>query len=41
MFLSAGNHAAVFDGAGLASGMYFYRLEAAGRAKAGKMMLVK
>lgn len=40
-FMSAGNHAAVFDGSALASGVYFYRLETKGFAKTGKMVLVK
>jgi hypothetical protein len=37
----AGSHEVAFDGTGLASGMYLYRLEAAGQAATGKMMLVK
>lgn len=40
-FMTAGSHAAVFDGSALASGVYFYRLETKGFAKTGKMMLVK
>ncbi len=39
--MSAGKHSAVFDGSNLASGMYFYRLEADGMVKSGKMMLLK
>ena len=40
-FMPAGKHAAVFDGANLASGVYFYRFAADGFAKTGKMVLVK
>lgn len=40
-FMTAGNHAAVFDGSALASGVYFYRLETKDFAKTGKLMLVK
>jgi photosystem II stability/assembly factor-like uncharacterized protein len=39
--MSAGEHSAKFDGRGLASGMYFYRFEAGGFEKSGKMILVK
>jgi hypothetical protein len=39
--MSAGTHAATFDGSGLASGVYFYRLESKGFRKSGKMLLVK
>ncbi len=35
----AGPHAAVFDGTSLPSGVYLYRLEAAGQAKTGLMTL--
>ncbi len=40
-YMPAGKHAAVFDGSGLASGLYFYRLEAGNTVKNGRMMLVK
>lgn len=38
---SAGNHAVSFDGSGLASGVYVYRLEAGGKNLQKKMLLVK
>lgn len=37
----AGRHFAAFDGTGLASGVYFYRLEAAGVIEQQKMVLTK
>jgi hypothetical protein len=37
----AGSHKVTFDGSGLASGVYLYRLEAGGQDAAGKMMLLK
>ncbi len=37
----AGSHVAVFDGTSLPSGVYLYRLEAAGQAKTGMMTLRK
>ncbi len=37
----AGAHVAVFDGSSLPSGVYLYRLEAAGQAKTGMMTLRK
>ena len=37
----AGSHVAVFDGTSLSSGVYLYRLEAAGQAKTGLMTLRK
>ncbi|RJP80437.1 MAG: T9SS C-terminal target domain-containing protein [Candidatus Zixiibacteriota bacterium] len=37
----AGSHEVTFDGSGLASGLYLYRLEAAGQATCGKMLLLK
>lgn len=40
-FFPAGRHTVTFDGSGLASGMYVYRLHASGRFKHGKMTLVK
>ena len=40
-FRDAGRHTAWFDGTGLASGVYIYRLEAGGRSMTGKMMLVR
>lgn len=36
-----GNHFAVFDGRGLASGLYIYRITGAGRSASGTMMMVK
>lgn len=39
--LAAGEHSVVFDGRGLASGVYFYRLTAGGLAQVRKMLLVK
>lgn len=38
---AAGDHAVRFDASGLASGVYFYRLESGGRAAAMKMTLMK
>lgn len=40
-FLSAGNHSAVFDGRGLSSGIYLYRLESEGFTKNGKFTLLR
>lgn len=37
----AGNHAAIFDGADFASGIYFYRMEAEGFIESKKMILIK
>ena len=39
--LAAGRHEVVFDGSGLASGLYFYRVQTEGIAKTGKMLLIK
>jgi len=39
--MAAGGHSVVFDGTGLASGLYFYRLEVGKTVKTGKMMLVR
>ncbi len=39
--VTAGEHSVRFDGSSLASGMYVYRLSAAGQVMARKMMLVK
>jgi hypothetical protein len=39
--LTAGPHDVRFDGAGLASGVYFYRLESGGLASVKKMMLMR
>lgn len=39
--LSAGRHEALFDGSGLASGVYLYRLETPTRQALGKMLLIK
>jgi hypothetical protein len=42
MVLEAGSHRVTFDGSGLASGTYFYRLQANGAVKAiRKMTLIK
>jgi hypothetical protein len=35
---AAGEHAATVDGSGLASGVYWYRLEAAGRVRTGRLV---
>lgn len=40
-FQSAGLHTAVFDGQNLASGVYFYRLQASGYSLTRKMVLLK
>ena len=40
-FMTSGNHAVVFDGSNLASGVYFYQFQTEGFAKSGKMLLVK
>ena len=37
----AGRHSVTFDGANLASGIYFYRFESAAFNKTGKLMLMK
>lgn len=39
--MGAGRHEIPFDGTGLASGAYYYRLEGAGEPKTGSMTLVK
>jgi hypothetical protein len=39
--LAAGSHSAVFNGSRLASGVYFYRLQAEGFTHARKMLLIK
>jgi len=39
--LSAGTHKFKFDGAGLPSGTYFYRMEAGGYSETKKMVLLK
>ncbi len=39
--MPSGKHSAVFDGSRLSSGLYFYKLEAGGMLKTGKMMLMK
>lgn len=38
---AAGNHSVTFDGSGLSSGMYLYRLEANGQVLINKMTLIK
>jgi len=38
---NAGKHSLAFDGAGLNSGVYFYRLEAGNQTKQGKMLMIK
>lgn len=40
-YRDAGVHTAVFDGAGVSSGLYFYRFRAGEFEKTGRMMLVK
>ncbi|MEX2603292.1 MAG: T9SS type A sorting domain-containing protein, partial [Gracilimonas sp.] len=37
----AGNYRVSFDGSGLSSGVYFYRLETDGQTKTQKMLLIK
>jgi hypothetical protein len=39
--VNIGLHKVIFDGTGLASGVYFYRFGAAGFSKTGKMLLIK
>lgn len=39
--VQSGSHEITFDGHGLASGIYIYRLDASGRVVTGKMMLMK
>ncbi len=39
--MPAGRHAVAFNGSGLASGIYFYRLTAGGRTGIGRMLLVR
>lgn len=39
--LDAGSHSIQFDGSNIASGIYYYRLEAAGKVDVKKMLLVK
>jgi len=36
-----GEHKAVFDGSGMATGMYLYKLETGGKMYVGKMMMIK
>jgi len=38
---NAGNHSVSFDGAGLNSGIYFYKLEANGKSMVKRMLMVK
>lgn len=38
---AAGKHSIVFDGSGLPSGIYFYKIKAGDFAKTGKMLLLK
>lgn len=40
-FLSEGTHSVIFDAKGLASGVYFYRLQAGKHSETGKMTLMK
>ncbi len=39
--LEAGSHSVIFDGAKLGSGVYFYRLEADGKARTKQMVILK
>lgn len=39
--MSAGTHSVIFDASNLSSGMYFYRLQTAGKVFTEKMMLIK
>lgn len=40
-YMAKGEHNVSFDGSKLSSGTYFYRLEAGGKVKTGKMLLIK
>ncbi|OQY75695.1 MAG: hypothetical protein B6D45_05390 [Ignavibacteriales bacterium UTCHB3] len=40
-YLEPGSYSALFSGAGYTSGIYFYRLEGAGKAESRKMILMK
>jgi len=40
-FVEAGSHRVMFDGSGLASGIYFMRLDAGGITQTRKLMLLR
>jgi hypothetical protein len=40
-FQDAGEHNAVFDGSGLAAGMFYYIIQIGGSVKSGKLLLIK
>jgi hypothetical protein len=39
--MQAGDHSIIFDGSGLGSGVYFYRMQARESVKSGRMVLLK
>jgi hypothetical protein len=40
-YQTTGEHSVMFDGSGLPSGVYYYRIIAADKSETGKMMLIK